>query len=204
MWPRLLRLYLCGCHHSRPYSDDDLTSIAIRLRMLFQLPCWFLFDDLLTQWFELSLLTWGHSTLHDINKSFISTFQIHCSYKQSCLNSLCCLMYLLRMLTAERGQKWESLLKDADTNPSFILSAESLRKLIKAGSRISVLTFLQSIQIQPPTFQCGLSDHLGLEKNKDMRYEHDLNLMSAIYRKKKSRSDNCLAFYLVDIFLWHW
>jgi len=59
---------------------------------------------------------------------------------------LCCLMYLLKMLTAERGRNWDSLLKDADINPSFVLSAENLRMLIKAGSRISVLTFLQIIQ----------------------------------------------------------
>jgi len=55
-------------------------------------------------------------------------------------------MYLLKMLTAERGRNWDSLLKDADINPSFVLSAENLRMLIKAGSRISVLTFLQIIQ----------------------------------------------------------
>lgn len=94
-------------------------------------------------------------------------------------------MYLLRTLTAERDQNWDSLLKDADTNPSFVLSAESLRMLIKAGSRISVLTFLKEFRSNLQLFQHTLFDHLGLEKNRDIRYEHAQNLMSAIYLKKK-------------------
>lgn len=34
--PRLLLICLCGYHLSRPYSDDDLTSIAIKLRARLQ------------------------------------------------------------------------------------------------------------------------------------------------------------------------